>query len=275
LTKKIAYISFNSVGILFATISVVSYIIIIIDTGLVYSLSFGAFNNFFKYFDFPIKFMVGAIASFTLGVTFLRAFQFDESLKILDQNNRFNNYFKFKEEFEKHFLKSRIVSILSPEYFKEPKQIVSYLFNYLYGTNIQEFNFRVLVNPYNELLDASEKAKKLYLDDNLPIIVLHATNGKRPEKLAGSKFVEREIRMQVSNRQKEIIEEKYSQGLIGVKYDSSIHLNCLNTFLQYLLLEELSYFDNQILKLNSNFVISISEAFEPYFRNVGLPDFKR
>jgi hypothetical protein len=115
----------------------------------------------------------------------------------------------------------------------------------------------------------------LFLDDNLPRIVMLATNGVKPEKLASSKFVEMEIRIQVAKRQKEIIEEKYSQKLIGIKYDSSIHLNCLNTFLQYLLLEELSYFDNQILKLSSSFIIPIVESFEPYFRNVGLPDFKR
>jgi hypothetical protein len=219
--------------------------------------------------------MVGAIACFSLGVTFLRAYQFDDNLNIINSNNRFNNYFRFKEEFEKHFLESRFVSILCPEYFREPKQVITYLFNCLYGTSIQEFKFNVLDKPFNELQDASKKAKSLFLDDNLPRIVMLATNGVKPEKLASSKFVEMEIRIQVAKRQKEIIEEKYSQKLIGIKYDSSIHLNCLNTFLQYLLLEELSYFDNQILKLSSSFIIPIVESFEPYFRNVGLPDFKR
>jgi hypothetical protein len=218
---------------------------------------------------------VGAIACFTLGVTFLRAFQFDDNLKIINSNNRFNNYFKFKEEFEKHFLKSRFVSILCPEYFNEQKQVINHLFITLYGTNIQDFNFRVLDKPYNELKDSAQKAKQLFLNDNLPRIVMLATNGTRPEKIAGSKFVEGEIRVQVADRQKKIIEEKYAHGLIGVKYDSSIHLNCLNTFLQYLLLEELAYFDNQIFELSSNFTISIAESFEPYFRNVGLPEFKR
>ena len=210
-----------------------------------------------------------------MGVTFLRAFQSDENLKILNRNNIFNNYFKFKEEFEKHFLKSRFVSILCPDYFKEPKQVINHLFITLYGTSIQDFNFSVLEKPYNELRDAAKKAHQLYLIDNLPRIVAYATNGTKPEKLAGSSFIEKEIRIKVATRQKEMIEEKFASGLIGVKYDSSIHLNLLNAFLQYLLLEELSYFDNQIFKLSSNFVIPIVESFEPYFRNVGLHDFKR
>jgi len=253
----------------------ISTTIITIEYDLHCSFSINGFKEFFSYFDFPIKFLIGAVTCFTLGIAFLRAFQFDENLKIITQNNRFNNYFKFKEEFEKHFLKCRFVLILCPEYFREPKQVVNHLFNSLYGTNIQDFNFRLLDKPYNELLASAKKAQQLFLDDNLPMIVMHATNGKKPEKLAASKFVESEIRMQVAKKQKEIIEEKYARGLIGVKYDSSIHLNCLNTFLQYLLLEELSYFDNQILKVSSNFVISIVESFEPYFRNVGLADFKR
>lgn len=275
MTKKIAYVSFMILGIILTIISVLSHIIIVIDRQLTFDCSFEGFKNFFTYFDFPLKFIVGAIACFTLGVTFLRAFQFDDNLKIINSNNRFNNYFKFKEEFEKHFLKSRFVSILCPEYFNEQKQVINHLFITLYGTNIQDFNFRVLDKPYNELKDSAQKAKQLFLNDNLPRIVMLATNGTRPEKIAGSKFVEGEIRVQVADRQKKIIEEKYAHGLIGVKYDSSIHLNCLNTFLQYLLLEELAYFDNQIFELSSNFTISIAESFEPYFRNVGLPEFKR
>ncbi len=275
MTKKLAYIISFIIGIVLLTISVISFIIIANDKALVGAFSYEGFRGFFTYFEFPIKFLIGSVACLTLGVTFLRAYQTDENLKIINQNNRFNNYFKFKEEFDKHFLKSRFVSILCPEYFREPKQVVNHLFITLYGTNIQDFNFRVLDKPYNELRDSAQKAQQLLLNDNLPMIVLHAINGKKPEKLAGSSFVEREIRMQVGKRQKEIIEDKYAGGLIGIKYDSSIHLNLLNTFLQYLLLEELSYFDNQIFKLSSNFVISIAESFEPYFRNVGLLDFKR
>ena len=151
MTKKIFYVSFMIAGIVLLIISIISSIIIAEKEISV------DFTNFFIYFDFPLKFIVGAIACFTLAVTFLRAYQFDDNLKIINSNNRFNNYFKFKEEFEKHFLKSRFVSMLCPEYFKEPKQVINHLFISLYGTSINEFKFGVLEKPLRNCLSIQKK----------------------------------------------------------------------------------------------------------------------
>ena len=275
INRKSIYKFFIYSGIFLFIISFFSFIWIGIDQKLSINLSYQATKDFFSFFEFPIKFLVASVACFTLGITFLRAYQFDENLRISTSHNLFNNYFKFREEFEKHFSKSRLVSLVCPNYIKEPRQVINYLFVTLYGTDIQNFSFKVSDKLYSELLVASKKAITLFKNDNLPVVIVKAINGRVPTELRGIDFIQREIRMRVAEKQRKEIEQKFNKGLIGVKYESSIHLNCLNSFLQFLLLEELSYFDNQILDLNSNWLISAIDSFEPYFRNVGLIEFKR
>jgi len=101
--KKVAYYLFFIVGVILLFIAIISFFVIKSELNLGYSFSYKSFTEFFTFFGVPIKFLVGAIASLSLGVTMLRAFQFDKNIVIVEDNYKFNNYFKHREEFNKRF----------------------------------------------------------------------------------------------------------------------------------------------------------------------------
>lgn len=101
--KKISYYLFFLAGGILLLIALVSFYSITAELNMVFSTSFQSSKDFFSYYEFPLKFLVGAIASLSLGVTMLRAYQFDKNLVIVEDNYKFNNFFKHREEFNKRF----------------------------------------------------------------------------------------------------------------------------------------------------------------------------
>ena len=113
MTKKISYYLFFGVGGILLISSIVSFLTIKSELHLVFSVDYQASKDFFKYYEFPIKFLVGAIASLSLGVTMLRSYQFDKNIAIVEDNYKFNNYFKHREEFNKRFQDETFLKTIS------------------------------------------------------------------------------------------------------------------------------------------------------------------
>lgn len=113
MTKKISYYLFFVVGGILLLVAIVSFFTINSDLNLVFSLSYESSKDFFKYYEFPIKFLVGAIALLSLGVTMLRAFQFDKNIAIVEDNYKFNNLLKHREEFNKRFQDETFLKTIS------------------------------------------------------------------------------------------------------------------------------------------------------------------
>lgn len=117
---------------------------------LVFSSNYQSSKDFFTYFEFSIKFLVGAIASLTLGVTMLRAFQFDKNIEIIEDNNKFNNFFKHREEFKNRFRDDTFFKTISQ---LKPISIDTYLmplYNIYYYQSYH--NFKPAIN-----VDAKEQ----------------------------------------------------------------------------------------------------------------------
>jgi len=113
MSKKISYYLFFGVGGILLVVAIASFFSINTELNLVFLVNYESSKDFFKYYEFPIKFLVGAIASLSLGVTMLRAYQFDKNIIIVEDNYKFNNYYKHREEFNKRFQDETFLKTIS------------------------------------------------------------------------------------------------------------------------------------------------------------------
>lgn len=70
---------------------------------IVFALSIQGFVEFERIFDFPIKILTVSFILFGLWLTVERMKQTDQQIESITSNNRFNNFYKHREEFLKKF----------------------------------------------------------------------------------------------------------------------------------------------------------------------------
>lgn len=123
---------FKTISIILLFVGIISGIIIFCCTKLWSfppDLTYEGFEFFLDIFDFPIKALAGALALFTIHVTLRR-------MKLSEEQNRISNYFKFREEFTKHFEAGLIHKFYRK--FVDDKAVAQELyyplFQYFYGT---------------------------------------------------------------------------------------------------------------------------------------------
>lgn len=88
-------------GLLFLLASGVAILISLTEKDLAFQWDRVGVTTFFEVFNAPIKLLAGSLAVFLAGLTLLRMEQTTNQIQILDDNNRFNNYYKHIEEFHK------------------------------------------------------------------------------------------------------------------------------------------------------------------------------
>ena len=98
--KKILTLILFVISVILFSIGTIAAINIYITLSPVkFSWDSEGFSNFFTWFDFSIKFYAASIALLTLAITSMRAFQFDKNIELLSDNNKFNNFYKHRDEF--------------------------------------------------------------------------------------------------------------------------------------------------------------------------------
>jgi hypothetical protein len=94
---------FKWVVIIYALFTIGSFLIVLIDKVPTPMVSASGLVGFFIIFEYPIKITTGLIALLAILLTAMRMEQTQKQIDILDDNNRFNNFYKHREEFEKAF----------------------------------------------------------------------------------------------------------------------------------------------------------------------------
>jgi hypothetical protein len=154
--------------IILPLVSVVSTVLIFSNDKLVFDPSSNGFNNFLDFFKFPISLMAAFLASLTIHFTIKRINQTDNQLNILSDNNRFNNYYKFNEEFKKHFEGQELFSLYKKTFpsnsDSEINNNLQSLFKYFYGDNHSVFTTRILPNELQKVIEYLTKIDSCQLN---------------------------------------------------------------------------------------------------------------
>ena len=109
------------------------------------------FKNFFDWFDFPVKLYAACIALLTLAITSMRAFQFDKSLELLSDNNKFNNFYKHREEFIKFMNQVYFFNTSRGPLNQDKRVIILPFYDQYYYKNYKTFQPAVSDNVMNEI----------------------------------------------------------------------------------------------------------------------------
>lgn len=144
---------FSGLGLLLFVISVLSTILITIFskvTFLSWNLSHLGFENILDIYDFPLKSFAAFLALFTIYVTLKRTRAAEQQIELTNkqimlnvEQNRISNYFKYRDEFVKHFEVGNFHKYYR-SYINEDTAAGVYnpLFNKLYGS-IRDFNHEI------------------------------------------------------------------------------------------------------------------------------------
>lgn len=153
---------FRTISLFLMVVGIISAIFISISIELwTYRLNTSpeGFDSFLDIFDFPIKAFAGSLALFTIYVTLRRMKTSEEQLKttrvqisLITEQNRISNYFKYREEFTKHFEAGLIHKFYRK--FVDDKAIAQELyyplFQYFYGT-LKDFTGEIKPAVRNEV----------------------------------------------------------------------------------------------------------------------------
>ncbi|MCF8240760.1 MAG: hypothetical protein K9J16_05185 [Melioribacteraceae bacterium] len=85
------------------------YILFFQSTTYKFNTTIEGFSGFLTVFDFPIKLLTASVVLFGLWLTIERMKQTDKQIDSIVSNNRFNNFYKHREEFLKSFEKFKFL----------------------------------------------------------------------------------------------------------------------------------------------------------------------
>lgn len=103
---------FKWLVIIYGIVTLFSFIIVIADKTPVPLFNSSGLQGFFSLFEYPIKLTTGFIALVVILLTTLRMEQTQKQIDVLDDNNRFNNFYKHRDEFEKAFKEFPLIKAL-------------------------------------------------------------------------------------------------------------------------------------------------------------------
>lgn len=110
LIKRLNSIDFYSIVLLWIWIAgiVISFLIFLYllffqTSEYSFNISVEGFSGFLTIFEFPIKLLTASVVLFGLWLTIKRMEQTDKQIESISSNNRFNNFYKHREDFLKRF----------------------------------------------------------------------------------------------------------------------------------------------------------------------------
>jgi len=137
-------------------LSLVSTLLIISNSNLIWNLDYIGFNSFVEIFKVPLSILALAITSIAIIATIHRSSQIKEQILSANKQNTFSNYFKHIEEFEKYMK----VVIPTKNYNLENLRFThKYLFPYAFDGNYsinQEF-LSIINNRFSKIKDLLNK----------------------------------------------------------------------------------------------------------------------
>ncbi|MCF8260346.1 MAG: hypothetical protein K9J12_06200 [Melioribacteraceae bacterium] len=110
ISHKLSTIDFYSKVLLWIwiagiAISIITFLYLLIFQTSEYNFNptVKGFSGFLTIFEFPIKLLTASVVCFGLWLTIKRMEQTNEQIRSITSNNRFNNFYKHREEFQKKF----------------------------------------------------------------------------------------------------------------------------------------------------------------------------
>lgn len=98
------------------------------------------FSVFLKIYEFPIKLATASVVLFGLWLTIERMKQTDKQIESIVSNNRFNNFYKHREEFIKFMSDRKPFSDLIIKYPSETKNYLIGIYGFAFSRKAQAFN---------------------------------------------------------------------------------------------------------------------------------------
>ena len=174
------YTIFSNILITISTsllvLSILSTIVIAYTIHLSFSFTKEGFELLLNIYKTPINFITASLATFVIWLTLERMKQSDKQLALYSENNRFNNYFKHREEFYKYLNNTKSVLDCSNIDESTIRKSANELYSMFYNENYQNFtpelneNGKSIIKKMkNELSNSSFNALKfkfLEIDQN-------------------------------------------------------------------------------------------------------------
>lgn len=133
-------------GIIVFLFGIVSFFSILFTEGIYLTpdISNDSWENLIDIYSFPIKCAAAELALITITVTLYRIKQTKEQIRIIDENNRFSNYFKYYDEFKKYFLTSvKTINLKNISGYGPDDQIFRPLYTFFYGGSYKTFDPKI------------------------------------------------------------------------------------------------------------------------------------
>lgn len=125
--------------------TVIFFFFIIVDKFSQIQLDFSqeGFTFFFDLFDFPVKLLTAGAVLFGLWLTIERMKQTEKQIDSIVSNNRFNNFYKHKEEFVNFMLNRQVFTQFPSNKHANIKNYTVMIYNLAYSTNPEEFSGKI------------------------------------------------------------------------------------------------------------------------------------
>jgi hypothetical protein len=155
-------------------LSIISAVTILFSLPLLkLNFSYEGWNNLFDIMSIPIKFSAAAFVVLAVWLTIQRVFQMDFQLRLIDDHNRFNNYFRHMEEFTKYISKDPLVSAFLQLSTADPSLVLLPFYKQYYSSDYRDF--RTTVNPetkqqFTRLFDGISNSPLNNLQTNLSTV---------------------------------------------------------------------------------------------------------
>lgn len=165
---------FKALCIVLLLLSLISALLITIFSGVLISswnLSNSSFENLLNIYSFPVKSFAAFLALLTIYVTLKRMKATEQQIELTQkqiqinlEQNRISNYFKYRDEFVKHFESGRFHKFYRG-YLNEENNVegIYYpIFNFFYGS-IKEFDHNIKDNLLVDIQLLYDDANKFTL----------------------------------------------------------------------------------------------------------------
>jgi len=143
-------------GIIVFLFGIVSFFSILFTEGIYLTIGWSkkSWENLLDIYSFPIKCAATELALITITVTLYRIKQTKEQIRIIDENNRFSNYFKYYDEFKKYFLTSvKTIDFKNISGYSSDDQMFRPLYSLFYGSSYKTFELKIKEEILNTIND--------------------------------------------------------------------------------------------------------------------------
>ena len=228
----------------FLGIALISSVLIVINTSLDWKFDAEGFNTFLSTLSFPLKFIAGYAAAVGFISLNHKAEQTKRQIELTEENQKFINYFKHRDEFVKHCADYQ--GTLNPLPASDARKYHEQLFPESRNGDFN-FNQHIIENVYSEYLFLLDKIvsylSALEKEDTTNLMPLHEeiTNCYRYQIYAL-------IRFSSSNMTRREYEFKQDSALKDISAYHDVLLSCFD-YLKYLI----SFTDNSNLMVFLDF----------------------